>query len=80
MKRLVKFFLLMFPRSFIKVDGFCPKCGYPLTVRSLGEKIYFVCKNPFCDYYSSGFNIPKELSDDNFIIGSKEERNNNLRN
>lgn len=52
LKIITKDFLLLLPNYPINVDGFCPKCGSPLAAKLFMNKVYFVCKNPFCDYYS----------------------------
>ena len=75
LRMAIKYFLLMLPNSPIKVDGRCPKCGYPLEAKSFIGKTYFVCKNPFCDYYSEGIDVPKKISDNNFIGNPRHEKN-----
>lgn len=74
-KLATKYLLLTFPDSPIKVDGRCPKCGYPLKAKTLANKTFFVCKNPLCDYFSS---IPQSF-DINLEKESTNKQNNDLK-
>lgn len=50
---LFKSFLMTLPRESCIPEGICPKCKSPLEARKWKGKLYFLCKNFSCDFYTT---------------------------